>query len=57
MQRLKHLENNGGGAMASPRKINSKFWVHYYRRFRGKSIRWIADKYNVSKRTVWRYLK
>ena len=57
MQRLKHLENNGGGAMARPRKINSKFWVHYYRRFRGKSIKWIADKYNVSKRTVWRYLK
>ena len=43
--------------MARPRKINSKFWVHYYRKFRGKSIRWIANKYNVSKRTVWRYLK
>lgn len=43
--------------MSRPRKIKWPIWVHYYRKFRGKSIDWIANRYNVSQRTVWRYLK
>ena len=43
--------------MARPRKINSWFWVWFYRKIMGRSICWIAKKYGVSKRTVWRYLK
>tara|TARA_R100001082_G_scaffold61493_3_gene34311 strand:- start:659 stop:790 length:132 start_codon:yes stop_codon:yes gene_type:complete len=43
--------------MARPRKIKSKFWLMWYRKIRGKSIDWIANKYKVSKRTVWRRLK
>ena len=43
--------------MGRPRKINSWFWVWFYRKIMGKSISWIAKRYNVSKRTVWRYLK
>jgi Mor family transcriptional regulator len=43
--------------MGRPRKIRSKFWLIYYRKIRGKSIEWLAHKYNVSKRTIWRHLK
>ena len=47
----------GGYLMARPRKIRSKFWLIWYRKIRGKSIDWIANRYKVSKRTVWRHLK
>ena len=43
--------------MGRPRKIRSRFWLIWYRKIRGKSIDWIANKYKVSKRTVWRRLK
>ena len=43
--------------MARPRKIRSKFCFLLYRKIRGKSIDWIANRYKVSKRTVWRRLK
>ena len=43
--------------MARPRKISSWFWVWFHKRIMGRSVSWIAKKYKVSKRTVWRYLK
>ncbi len=43
--------------MGRPKKIRSKFWLIWYRKVRGKSIDWIANRYKVSKRTVWRHLK
>jgi Mor family transcriptional regulator len=43
--------------MARPRKIKYAFWVQFYRHWFGYSIEHLARKYNVSKRTIWRYLK
>ena len=43
--------------MARPRKIRNRFWLLWYRKIRGKSIAWLANRYNVSNRTIWRYLK
>ena len=43
--------------MARPRKIRHRFWLLFHRNVRGKSIDWLANRYKVSKRTVWRYLK
>ena len=43
--------------MARPRKIRHRFWLLFHRKIRGKSIGWLANRYKVSKRTVWRYLK
>ena len=43
--------------MGSPRKVNNTFWVKFYRNYMGYSINYLANKYKVSKRTIWRYLK
>ena len=40
-----------------PRKIRSKFLVKFYRNIMGYSVNYLAEKYKVSKRTIWRYLK
>ena len=42
--------------MARPRKINSWFWVWFHKKMMGRSISWIARRYRVSNRTIWRYL-
>jgi Mor family transcriptional regulator len=43
--------------MARPRKVKNTFWVKFYKNWIGYSIGKLANKYNVSKRTIWRYLK
>jgi hypothetical protein len=43
--------------MGRPRKIKHRFWLIFHRKIRGKSIDWLANKYKVSKRTIWRHLK
>ena len=42
--------------MARPRKVKNLVWVWFYRNIMGRSISWIARRYGVSNRTVWRYL-
>ena len=42
--------------MARPRKIKNPMWLKFHRYFLGRSIDYIAERYKVSKRTVWRYL-
>jgi Mor family transcriptional regulator len=43
--------------MGRPRKVKHPFWVQFYRKFFGYSIKHLANKYEVSERTIWRYLK
>jgi hypothetical protein len=43
--------------VARPRKIKHSIFVKIQRNIFGRSIGWLANKYKVSKRTVWRYLK
>jgi len=43
--------------MARPKKIKYPFWVRFNRWFFGYSIKHLAERYNVSERTIWRYLK
>jgi Mor family transcriptional regulator len=43
--------------MARPKKIKHTFWVQFYRHWLGYSIGYLAKKYDVSERTIWRYLK
>ena len=43
--------------MARRRKIKWPFWLWFYRTIMGESISKLAKRYNVSKRTIWRYLK
>ena len=43
--------------MGRPRKIRNPIWLKIHRYFLGRSIDYIANRYKVSKRTVWRYLK
>jgi hypothetical protein len=43
--------------MARPRKIKHSIFVKIQRNVFGRSINWLANKYKVSKRTIWRYLK
>ena len=42
--------------MGRPRKIKNPIWLKIRRHFLGNSIDYIAEKYKVSTRTVWRYL-
>ena len=42
--------------MGRPRKIKYAIWLKLYRRI-GFSVGHLANKYKVSKRTIWRYLK
>ena len=43
--------------MGRPRKIKDTFWLKFYRNWFGYSINYLAKKYKVSERTIWRYLK
>ena len=42
--------------MGRPRKIKNPIWLKMRRKLLGNSINYIAEKYKVSTRTVWRYL-
>ena len=42
--------------MARPRKIRYPIWGKFFKKV-GYSVGHLANKYKVSKRTIWRYLK
>ena len=46
-----------GIIMGRPRKVRNPIWLKFHRYVLGRSINFIAEKYKVSTRTVWRYLK
>ena len=43
--------------MGRPKKVNNTFWLRFRKNWMGYTIDMLANKYNVSKRTIWRYLK
>ena len=43
--------------MGRPRKIKSRLFLKFYKKFMRYSVGDLAIKYKVSKRTIWRYLK
>ncbi len=43
--------------MGRPRKVNNTFWLKFTKKYLGYSVDYLAHKYKVSKRTIWRYLK
>ncbi len=43
--------------MGRPRKIKNDFLLKIRRRLFRQSVDWLAEKYKVSKRTIWRHLK
>ena len=40
-----------------PRKVKRTFWLKFCKNYLGYSVGFLANKYKVSKRTIWRYLK
>ena len=43
--------------MGRPRKINNTFWLKFFKKVMRYSVGDLANKYKVSKRTIWRRLK
>ena len=43
--------------LGRPKKIKNVFWLRFTKKYLGYSVNYLAGKYKVSKRTIWRYLK
>ena len=56
MQKLKKLMKNGRVGLDEKNNVSRFTNDTFYRYFFRKSIEWIAKKYSVSTRTIYRYL-